>query len=226
MLEGQLEISLLDPRKPLELHRSPSCRHRISAGVQAQPKLPKCNCQPYGAEGGPGPAGLCRAEDTKDKIGRKKPINRIFKAYSPLKYSQSLGPQSADVQEKPIVQEEDDKSKSSGGKTVSVWSLSACWSTGKLNTRSATITVTGKVENYSHMVEAASREMPGLLTTSNLKDKMTSLTAGRVTQDQCGQHETKPHSHCILKAKLEVALLNIPLNSLLPFTAKESNNSK
>lgn len=65
MLEGQLEISLLDPWKPLELHRSPSCRHRISAGVQAQPKLPKCNCQPYGAEGGPGPAGLCRAEDTK-----------------------------------------------------------------------------------------------------------------------------------------------------------------
>lgn len=55
----------LGPRKPLELHRSLSCRHRISAGVQAQPKLPKCNCQAYGAEGGPGPAGLCRAEDTE-----------------------------------------------------------------------------------------------------------------------------------------------------------------
>lgn len=58
------------------------------------------------------------------------------------------------------VQGEVDKSKSSRSKT-SIWSFSACWSTGRPVTGPAMIRAAGKVENYSHLVEAANREMSG-----------------------------------------------------------------
>lgn len=54
------------------------------------------------------------------------------------------------------------KASPQGVKPGSIWSFSACWSTGRPLTWPAMIRAEGKVENYSHLVEAANREMSGI----------------------------------------------------------------